>query len=71
MKALFWIGLIIVILGVASLFVPIPRHDTEGIRVGDVSLGIEVRRNEKIPPALAAVMIMSGIGAMIATRSRK
>ena len=71
MKALFWIGLIIAILGVASLFIPIPQRNTEGFRVGDVSLGIEVRREEKISPVLTAVMIVSGIGAMIAARSRK
>ena len=71
MKALFWIGLVIVILGVVSLFTPIPRRETEGLRVGDLSLGIEVRHEEKIPPALTAVMIISGIGAMIAARPRK
>ena len=71
MKALFWIGLVLVILGVASLFVPIPHRETEGVSVGGVSLGVEVRREEKISPALTAVMIISGVGAMIVTASRK
>jgi len=64
MKVLFWIGLIVLILGVVSLVVPIPRSEREGVTVGGVSLGVEIRHEEKIPPALSAVMILGGLGAM-------
>ena len=37
MKALFAVGLILLILGVASLFVPIPQKDRHGVEIGDVS----------------------------------
>ncbi len=41
MKALFAIGLVILILGVASLFVPIPQKERAGIEVGGVGIGVE------------------------------
>jgi hypothetical protein len=43
MKALFWIGLVLLILGVVSLLVPIPRNQRDGVNVGGVSIGIESR----------------------------
>jgi len=39
MKALLWVGLGLLILGIASLLVPIPRSEREGIKVGGVILG--------------------------------
>jgi hypothetical protein len=35
-----------VILGVASLIVPIPQNLRDGVSVGGVSLGIEIRHNK-------------------------
>jgi hypothetical protein len=70
MKALFWIGLIMLILGLVSLVVPIPRNEREGVTVGGVSIGVETRHEEKVPPALSAVMILGGLGAMIAGKRR-
>jgi hypothetical protein len=70
MKALFWIGLVVLILGLASLVVPIPQREREGISVGGVSLGVETRHEEKVHPALSAVMILGGLGAMAAGKRR-
>src|SRR5688572_17426949 len=70
MKALFWIGLVVLILGIVSLVVPIPRSEREGITVGGLSLGVEVQHDEKIHPGLSAVLILGGLGAM-ATGKRK
>ena len=36
MKALFFIGLMVLILGIASFIVPIPSTQRDGISVGDV-----------------------------------
>jgi hypothetical protein len=36
MKVLFWIGLVVLILGLVSLVVPIPRSEREGFTVGGV-----------------------------------
>jgi hypothetical protein len=70
MKALFWIGLVVLILGVASLVVPIPHQNREGVTVAGVSLGVETRTEEKVAPALSAVMIAGGIIALIAGARR-
>jgi hypothetical protein len=67
----FWIGLIVLILGLVSLVVPIPRSEQEGFTVGGVSLGVETRHEEKIPPALSAVMMLGGLGAMAVGKAKK
>jgi hypothetical protein len=58
MKALFFIGLAALILGVVSLVVPIPHRERTGVSIGGVSLGLETRHEEKIHPALSVVMIL-------------
>ena len=70
MKALFWIGLVVLILGIVSLVVPIPHSDREGVTVGGVSLGVETRHEEKVHPVLSAVMILGGLGAIAAGKAR-
>jgi hypothetical protein len=66
MKALFWIGLVVLILGIASLVVPIPHRDREGVTVAGVSLAVETRTEEKIAPIASAGMIAVGLIALIA-----
>ena len=64
MTPLRWIGAVILIMGILSLFVPIPQREKHGITIGDVSLGMVTRNDEKVPVALSAVMILGGLGAM-------
>lgn len=66
MKPLFWAGLVLLILGIASLLVAIPHHEREGVHLGGVSIGVETRHDEKAPPIVSAVMILGGAGLMIA-----
>ncbi len=66
MKALFWFGLLVLVLGIASLFVAIPRSETEGVKAGNVNIGVQVRHNERVSPIVSAVLILSGAGMMIA-----
>ena len=70
MKALFWIGLVVLILGVVSLVVPIPRNQRDGVNLGGVSIGIETRHDEKVSPIVTAVMILGGAGLMIAGKGK-
>ena len=70
MKVLFWIGLVVLVLGIVSLFVPIPRNEREGIKIGDVSIGVETRQTEKAPAIVSAVMILGGAGMMIAGKRK-
>lgn len=68
MKSIFWIGLAVLILGIASLLIPIPRSEKEGFRAGGVSVGIETHHEEKVSPIVSAVMILVGAGMMIAQK---
>jgi len=70
MKVLFFIGLVVLVLGIVSFVVPIPRTERGGISVGGVSLGVETRHEEKVHPALSAVMILGGLGAMAAGKRK-
>jgi hypothetical protein len=70
MKALFWIGMVVLIVGIASLFVPIPRNEREGFKAGDVSVGIETRHEDKVSPYMSAAIILGGAGMMVVGRTR-
>jgi hypothetical protein len=70
MKALFWIGMAVLILGIVSLVVPIPRSEREGVKVGGVSVGIETRHEQTVSPFVSAVMILGGVGTMVAGKMR-
>ena len=66
MKALMIVGVLLVVLGIASLFVPIPHSENKGISAGDVKIGVQVRHDEKVSPIISAVLIVGGIGLMVA-----
>ncbi len=70
MKALFWCGLVVLILGIASLLVPVPNNEHTGLEVGDVSIGVETQHSEKVSPIISAVMILGGAGLLIAAKSK-
>ena len=70
MKPHFWIGLVLLMLGVVSLLLPIPRNQRDGVSVGGVSIGIETRHDERVSPIVSAVMILGGAGLMIAGKGR-
>jgi hypothetical protein len=66
MRGLFWIGVVFVVLGIASLVVPIPHNERSGVKVGGASIGIETRHEEKVSPIISAVLIAAGAAMMIA-----
>jgi hypothetical protein len=70
MKALFAVGLVILILGVASLFVPIPHKERSGVQVGSVSLGVETSHKETVSPIVSGVLILAGAAMMIVGRGK-
>jgi hypothetical protein len=68
MKVLFFAGLVVLILGIVSFFVPFPKTENHGVKAGDLSIGVQTRHDEKVPPIISAVMILGGAGMMIAGR---
>jgi len=65
MKAMFTIGVVVLVLGILSLFVPIPHNDRHSMNAGDVSIGINVKHDEKVDPIVSTVLILGGVGLMI------
>ena len=71
MKILLVVGLILVVLGIASLVVAIPHTKTEGIKVGDANFGVQTSHSERVAPIISVVLIGGGIALSIAgARSR-
>jgi hypothetical protein len=66
MKVLFTVGLIVLILGVASFFIPVPHTENHGIKAGDVSLGVQTHHSDRVSPIISAVLVLGGAGMMIA-----
>ena len=60
----------VLILGIVSLIVPIPRNEREGFKAGGVSFNVETRHEEKVSPVVSAVMILGGVGMLVAGKMR-
>jgi hypothetical protein len=66
MKILLYAGLLLIVLGVASLVVPIPQTETQGIKIGDAKLGVQTSHSERVSPVISVVLIAGGIALSIA-----
>jgi hypothetical protein len=71
MKILLFAGLLLVVLGIASLIVPVPRTETHGIKAGNMNIGVQTSDSERVSPIVSVVLIAGGIALAIAgARSR-
>jgi hypothetical protein len=68
MKALFFVGVLLVVLGILSFFVPVPHTEHHGVSVGDAHVGVTTEHDEKVAPAISIVLVVAGAGLMIAGR---
>jgi len=66
MKILLFAGLLVVVLGIASLVMPIPRTETHGIKAGDMNIGVQTSHSERVSPIVSIVLIAGGIALAIA-----
>jgi hypothetical protein len=64
-RGLFAIGIVLLAIGLASLFVPIPHRERHGIEAGPVSVGVVTTRRERVHPAISAVLIAGGVTLII------
>jgi hypothetical protein len=69
-KALFFIGLVVLCLGLLSFVVPIPHMNREGLTVGGVSPGVDANGQEKVSTTVTMAMILGGLGAMVAAKGK-
>jgi len=71
MKILLFAGLVLLVLGIASLVVPVPHTEREGIKVGGANFGVQTSHSERVSPIISVVLIAGGIALSIAgSRSR-
>ena len=70
MKPLFWIGLIMVVLGVLSFFIALPSRERHGVEVGDVNVGVTTKSTQKVSPVIGGALVVVG-GVMMIAGSRK
>jgi len=70
MRALLIVGALLLILGLASLFVPIPHRERHGFTAGPLSVGVETTERERVHPAVSGVLIAGGI-ALVVVGARK
>ncbi|MGA8152157.1 MAG: hypothetical protein WB952_14480 [Terriglobales bacterium] len=72
MKLLLFIGLVLIVLGIASLVVPVPHSETQGIKIGGASLGVQTSHSERVSPIISVVLIAGGIALTVAgARTRR
>ena len=70
MKALFIIGVFIVVLGILSFFIPVPHTEHHGLDAGDIHLGMETHHSDVLPPYVGVILIAVGGGLIVAGRKR-
>lgn len=68
MKALFVVGLVVVVLGVLSFFVAVPHTEHHGVDAGDFHVGVNTHHSDLLPPYVGVILIVVGGGLMIAGR---
>ncbi len=65
MKNLAVIGVLLLVLGLASFFVPIPQREDHSLQIGDAKIGVETRSSQKLPPAVGIVLVAGGVIALV------
>ena len=65
MKALFIVGLVILVLGILSFFVPVPHTEHHGVDAGDIHLGVNTHHDDLLPPYVGGVLIAVGGGLLV------
>ena len=66
MKIFLYAGILLVVLGLASLVVPIPNSEKQGIKIGDTNIGVQTTHSEKVSPIVSIVLIGGGIALAFA-----
>ena len=70
MKTISWVGLLLLVLGILSFVIPVPRSESHGIKVGDASVGITTKSNEKLSPIVGGILCAVGAVMMIGSARR-
>lgn len=65
------VGVVVLVLGVLSFFVPFPHSEHHGVSIGDAHVGVTTHDDQRVPPVMSIVLVVVGAGLMIAGSSSK
>jgi hypothetical protein len=65
MKFVTLVGVLLLVLGLASFVVPIPHHEKHGVKIGDTKIGVQTESSERMPPAVGIVLLAGGALALV------
>jgi hypothetical protein len=65
MNNLALVGVLLLVLGVLSFFIPIPHRENHGLKIGDTKIGVQTESSEKLPPAVGIVLLAGGTLALV------
>lgn len=65
MKHLFWIGLVIVVLGLASFLVTVPQPPRQSLNTGSISVGVDNTQRRQLSPWVGVVLAGGGLAMMV------
>jgi hypothetical protein len=65
MKALPFVGILLLLLGVLSFVVPVPHRENHGLKIGDAKISVETESSDKLPPAVGIVLLAGGVVALV------
>jgi uncharacterized membrane protein len=72
MRVLLIIGILMIVLGIASLFVSVPQRHQSGLRFGDAQIAVQTQTSERIPlPASIAIILGGVVLAAVGGRSSR
>jgi hypothetical protein len=60
------VGMVVLVLGVLSFFVPFPHSEHHGVSIGDAHVGVTTHDDQRVPPVMSIVLVVVGAGLMIA-----
>ncbi len=71
MRGLLIFGIILIILGIVSLFISIPHRQTSGVKIGGAQIGVQTQTSEPFPlPASIAIIVGGVILTAVGARAR-
>jgi hypothetical protein len=70
MKALFVVGLAVLVLGILSFFVPIPHTERHGLSAGDLHVGVNTEHSDRVPITVSVILIVVGAGIMVGGKGK-
>jgi hypothetical protein len=65
MKPVTLVGVLLIVLGLATFIVPIPHREEHGVQIGDAKIGVQTESSEKLPPGVGIVLLTGGVLALV------